>query len=263
MLCIMYTATIFGAEETTLSEVTGVTKKIPKVIWEIIDEFQGINGVYKEVGHLEPYSDQYLFGSFLKLIAYTSITTLSTAVLVRNLFKTLPKPKAFLVSIPVVTLALATVIKIDRILHNQLASRLKTITPTRVEVWDDLNAIGIQPIADGHNVYRVERRSLSDLQLSTVPLPPTLFESLQPDVVKRDEIICVLKNGKVNIFLVDDYDDHSNSEDRMYSLPTPENVTAFAVSKDKNIIVTIGENNGMRKWELQKNKDMDTIMNTD
>ena len=259
MLCIMYTATIFGFEEATLSEVT---KKVPKVIWGIIDELRGKDGVYEEDSHLEPYSDQYLFDSLLKLTACTGVTALSTIVLVRNLFKTLPKTKAFLVSIPVVALSSAIVVKTNRILGNQLASRLITITPERVEIWDELNAIGIQPIADSHNVYRVEIRSLSDLQPCTVSLPPTLFESLHPDIVKRDETIYILKNGKIDIFLVDDYDDHSNSGDKLCSLQAPENVTKFDVSKDQNTMVNIGENNSMRKWALQ-NKDMDTIMNTD
>jgi len=54
MLCIMYTATIFGFEKTSVSEIT---KKVPKVIWETIDKFRGIDGVYKEVDLIK--SDQH------------------------------------------------------------------------------------------------------------------------------------------------------------------------------------------------------------
>ena len=63
ILFLIYTTTIFGSEKTTLSEVT---KKVPKAIWNLVDEFcnkENKNGkkklhdtFYKETGHLKPYS---------------------------------------------------------------------------------------------------------------------------------------------------------------------------------------------------------------
>jgi len=94
-------------------------------------------------------------------------------------------------------------------------------------------------------------------------LGPGGLPLVQPGVVKRDEIICILKNGKIDIFLVDDYDDHSNSKDRMCSLQAPEKVTTFDISEDQGTIATIDEGNFLREWKLQKSKDMYTIMNTD
>ena len=84
-----------------------------------------------------------------------------------------------------------------------------------------------------------------------------------PGLAIRDGLCHVLRNGKIDTVLFADHDDYNESGDKLCSLQTSDNVTKFAVSKDQNTIVTISENNDMRKWTLQRSKNMDTIMNTD
>ena len=256
MLCIMYTTTIFGLEEATLSEVT---KKVPKVIWEIIDEFRGTNGVYKEICHLKSY--QHLCEKLRKLVICTGITTLAAAVLVQKLLKISPKrPVLFTLGLA----SLASIVSEGYHKKNQINFHLLSKSPDRVEICDDQKIIALKSTVDGNNGYQIEFRSLSNMRLVTVlpQIPQSTFLSL-PNLAFRDNLVYVLRNGKIGTVLFDDHDDYNKSEDRLCSLQTPDNVTKFAVSKDQDTMVTIDEGGFLRKWELQRSKDMDTIMNTD
>ncbi len=275
MLCIMYTATIFGPDETSVSEIT---KKIPKVIWEIIDKFQGIDGIYKEVGLIK--SGQHRLKKDKIFFTCANITGFSIAAFTQKLLKIFPNKSVSVSSLILVPLAsyIGTEFYYNYLIPFHLASRY----PDGVDIWD--NTIVLKNKSEGGS-SRLEFRSLSDMRLLKTIAPQVsrnIFSRLHPDVVQRDEITYMLINGKVNTYLVDDSDfdqygddpdfdaydpkDLSNyfhPKNKLYSLQTPYNVTKFAVSKDQDTMVTIDKHGSLHKLALQRNKDMDTIMNTD
>jgi len=65
-----------------------------------------------------------------------------------------------------------------------------------------------------------------------------------------------LKGGKVCAYLPDD---HDNLENKLNSLPTSENINSFALFKKRTVMVTSSKR-GIIQWELQRNKDLFTIM---
>jgi len=259
ILSIIYIATIFGAEETTLPEVI---EKIPENICRLIDKFRGKNNAfYEETTHLKRYSHlldsvtNYSAPRKLLGINRPTITTLACSLLSLAGLKVFSRTPNKVVP----PLSLAIGFTVDHIIANQLIASYLTIKfPAGITILDDQKRIVIRELVSG-GTRRMEARSLSDMQPRNITEEERIEQTYLPldhqGLVKKDELTYVLENGQVNIYLPDD--DYV-SENKLNSLPTSANITEFDVSKDESTIVTLDEN-GVRAWKLQSREPLDSI----
>jgi len=255
ILSIMYAAPVLGAKEVSLSEVT---KKVPEVIWNLIDEYGGKRMVYEEVGHLKSFL--HLCGKMAKSAGLTGTITFSMVNFVPKLFEILPKKPMFLASLPITLIA--SLIGARCCFEKQKDFNVTTVWPKRVKIWDDSEIIAIKD----KKTNEVEYRSLSDMRLlrrRNLVIPGT-FPGPNSYLAERGELVYALNpldRGKIDILCSDDFDDYNQSDKKLRSLQTPsEYLTGLDVSKDQSTIVTLDSNDFLRKFELQKSEDLDTIM---
>ncbi len=245
MLSIICIAPIFGMEETNLSYV-------PKDIYNTIDEFTKENGeendsFYEETGRItehlpDPSNKQNAFIQFLQSTTGKTAAALSTAALFLTLPKILPK-----VTIPLASLS---IIFAGVVLANQ---SIASHAPARAEVTSDPVKFADMVISLGTDTNAIVTQSFSSLSNNF-----SKFSPFQPKkLINRGNLTYELNDDEeVNIYLKDDYD--SEPKNKLRSLVTPEKVIAFNVSLDGKTIAIA--DTGMRKLELQKRKDLYTIM---
>jgi len=272
----MGTTTIFGSE----IDIRGL--KVSQDICRVIDDFGGENdGIYEKIGHVKLYSP-----SLALMINYSiPIGIVLSLASLKILSRILPNKSTLLLS----CLALVIGCGASAILKVWLGNfHLNIKSPVTIgiipgdEDMEDIT-IGEQQLPSSaypFNVYRkVEIRSLSDMRLKYIrPLLRVVLGVYYPtsaqNLAERNNIIFKLNNGKIDVYLSDDYHEpiknkkngllsknDYESRDKLHSLPTPTNVTAFDTTKRGDLIVALSEN-GVYKFELQRRKSLYTIMNT-
>jgi len=241
ILCIMCTTPTFGSEKITLPFASEDT-------CNLVDEFRGEHDDwYKETGHVKPYSPSL---DWMKRYSPAICATLALVSL-QVACETLP-------DVLVGPLALSSTIigsKARNIAIKQLDdSHLSIESPVNISIRNYLNEIYILgPISN--EGCKIEIRSLSDIRFKNIMLSKIMHEHIPwTDQAKCNGLIYELKNKEVNIYLPSDY----RSRNKLSSLPTPENVTAFDISEG-GIIVTAGKD-GIRKWKLQPRESLYTII---
>jgi len=196
----------------------------------------------------------------VKSTGLTGIITFSMVNIVPKLFEIFPKKPVFLASLPITFIAL--LIGVKYCFESQKDFNMITAFPDRVEIWNDRGIIAIKD----KKTNEVEHRSLSDMRLLRCrePVSPGTFPGPYSTVVERGELVYALNEREVNIFCKDDLDDYGESKKKLHSLQTPsEFLVSLDVSENQNVIAVIDLCGFLRKYELQKSEDMDTIMNTD
>jgi len=303
MLCIMYSATLFGAKfekKVTLSD-------LGPDIYGLIDEFAV--DLYKETAHIKPYpfflrkvlSYHYQQGNYggpedgmfeianpnYALVAIFFQGSYSVAVSMMYigvgaiLFPFLSKPvayKMFFTGSSILFLGetfrqFYTRVEIYGRLYEKIINRLfKSRTyieslPLSISVDSDQDSFyvtGSLPVSyiPNSNYYRMECRFLSNMnlrwrrldQITSSKIEDIKLRNAEPR--KKNNWIYKLEDGEINIYRGEL---NFKLKNKMSSLPTKEEVTAFDVSKDGKIIVT-GSKDGIRKWELQEAKKLETIL---
>jgi len=252
ILSIMYTATIFGPENDALPY-------IPEVVWNLIDEFRGKDGAYKEVRCVKSQLDGGK--KRLKLICGATAGLFFTAVLVQRLLRIAPKKSVLLLSLFSAFLVSITGVLITEVNNYMMKDYpyLRIGSVERVEILDNPEGVIAMGERGTNMVYFLLLSNMRHYFMPT-PIPSPLFSSEHPKIVKRDELAYVLTDdGKIVTIPADD----GRECDPLRDLPMPVKVTAFDVSKDKETMVIIGEDNRLRKFKLEKSEGMHKLMNID
>jgi len=270
----MYTAAMFGMNETTLPEVINT---VPEDIYNLIDEFRGKNdGVFRETGYIKPYSrllDE--MADFLPAVFFV----FSIALILRTLPKVESKIGSILsllyVIVSTIGIGLVALIAhesplfVENNRNEKFPEMLLIKNPQGKEFPEnDKEFISITKQFIRRNGIVIEvgthYRPLSDMRpknrapLNHVlqvgcPLGRQNLGKNEPSVFFKLE-----EDGKINAYLSGDY---PKLENKLHSLPTPEKVTSFALFKKGKVMVTSSKR-GIIQWESENNKRLHKIMSS-
>jgi len=266
ILCIMYTAAIFGSESTTLFNPS---KGVYKDVWNVIEKFRG---PYQETVHVKPYPPHvkqllgrqnslilaFGSGSFLTIgfpLAFTGLSSLLERIKRKSYLSSLASlaSLAGAVASPFVGLILFAVI-IDIITRSYTFIESP---PQRLHISDDAETVCVQGTRNFvvGGPYRTEYRQLSNMKLKWRGYAIRLGAT--NTTLKRNGRIYDLEDGQVDIYRSEK---HFKLKDKCASLETTEEITAFDVFQDG--IVTAGKD-GTRKWELRTTESIQKILETE
>lgn len=281
---IMYTATILGAQNST---VTNVYKElcVSEEIGDFIDEFcsgeKNLNDeFYEQTGHVKPHyylldlisfhrKDRSSLLNFTFEIATFACLAVPLDKILSYTFPTLPETNALFSA----SMALEITSKSFRTIFTRLADShlvIKSPARTRVKVRVDKEnnqeeiVVSDRPANNGE-LCGIECRSLLDMRyIQTLQLKDerkTYHSRCDYDMPKIGQNY-TLNDGKINIYLAADYNAHSKSGDKLCSLSVQKKLTTGDVSKDGKIIVAYGEG-GLYQWKLSPRENLHKIMNPD
>jgi len=267
ILSIMYTTTIFGTNETTLSQVINT---VPEDIYNLIDEFRGENdGFFKETGYIKPYSCSLdLISKYLPVIC-------ATVVFFLTIFKLLSKIDFFLTSFFSWILAVVTKSAVHKIVaafplfvKNHQDEKFPEILFIEKDQDGEFSENDEEYICIKKNFIRAgvvirsvtHYRPLSDMRPKSRAPSNHILQTYIPlgDQDPGKLVYFKLENWKINAYLPDDY---RESKNKLHSLPTSEKVNSFALFKKREVMVTSSER-GIIRWESERNKELHKIMNS-
>ncbi len=291
ILCIIYSATIFGAKKATLPY-------LGRDIYKLIEEFT--EDLYKKTDHIKPYS------SFLRkrLVYYSrygnyggpsdgmfeitdqawrdlgnivgagTMFLMMTMTILKDKRPDFFRANANLMNKLFGAIGIGGIGSMLAILVFDVITSVSREYRTYIESFplnisvesnqDSFCVNGSSPVSHlpGGNYYRTECRSLSNMNLKWRRLDQVTPSKIGDIKLKNNKSrkkngwFYRLENGEVNIYKSKLDLQKGN---KLSSLPTTEKVTAFDVSEDGKIIVTGGKD-GIRKWELLKTKKLETIL---
>lgn len=295
MLSVLYTTIIFGP-----GKKEPAFPYVPSKICNLIGKFRGEGDFYKETGHIKPYSlwldwlKNYTTASkqnpetreeeqknlskmkkqMLNFGAIPSIISIFFLFGLKILSQVLPNKRILQRLIVLNKLILGVTLIIGygcAVIYAVVARDAGLKEGSHLSIKSPISSIAINGSSAfilGSGKPSVEMISLSDMKSKkTLPCGDAIVYNLSSEnkIHKTDSLIYLLKNKKVSIYLANDllkngkFRDKTTIEKKLLDLPTQKDITAFDVSKNGEIIITGGEDR-VRKWELQKNKNLFIII---